>query len=232
MLVVNCSDAYPFRRKPQTKKHKTWDGAYLITVDAVMHNTSDLYSLGDGVLVVNDTSVELQNLDRQRCVELPQIQCCFIERVARIIYARNGATSIRPGEVLNLGGKEICIDHGITPADFFSGACFDIEPDFDLPPPRTRTPLAVASPAPNSSSFKPLVPKVPMRLAVSSTAGLVQRPQQTDHARKQSAEGEKTRYWTAQWRKPQTKKNKSWDGDGFVSQCGNKVVFMDEDCVP
>ena len=51
------------------------------------------------------------------------------QRILRIIHARNGATNIRPGEILNLGGKEICIDHSISGADFFSGACFDIEPD-------------------------------------------------------------------------------------------------------
>ncbi|KAF8317932.1 hypothetical protein DL93DRAFT_2186416 [Clavulina sp. PMI_390] len=186
-------------RKPQNKKHKTWDG--------------------DGVLVVNDGSVELLNLDRQR-----------------IVFARNGATSIREGEVLNLGGKEICVDHSITPADFISGVCFDIG-DFEIPPPRVRTPVVNSSmPTSIKPGFKPLIPKVSMRPALTPTVPspasrtLVAFP--ADHPRKESVEGDKTRFWTAQWRKPQTKKNKSWDGDGYLSQCGTKVVFMDEDCAP
>lgn len=156
---------------------------------------------------------------------------CLATFSLSICQARNGATIIKPGEVLNLGGKEICVDHAIPPADFFSGKCFDIELDF-LPPP--RKPLgASTSSNPSSSSmstFKPSIPKVSMRPA---PAPFVAKPSPiVAPAAAYRTEGdteEKTRYWTVQWRKPQTRKNKSWDGDGYVSQCGTKVVFMDED---
>ena len=73
-----------------------------------------------------------------------------------------------------------------------------------------------------------------MRPVVPRTANVASRhivPLAESLPNKPSVDDEKTRYWTAQWRKPQTKKHKSWDGDGYVSQCGAKVVFMDEDGV-
>jgi DNA repair and recombination protein RAD54B len=155
-------------------------------------------------------------------------ECHMTEPVLRIIHARNGATNIHPGAVLNLGGKEICIDHAISPDDFLSGACFDIEPaPFQLCAPLSTVPTPGHSILPKAS-----IPKVPMRPVLPRMADVVSKqtmPLVESRPNKLSADDEKTRYWTAQWRKPQTKKNKSWDGDGYVSQCGAKVVFMDED---
>lgn len=71
--------------------------------------------------------------------------------------------------------------------------------------------------------MRPILPRVPDANSKPTMPLLESRPN------KLPADDEKTRYWTAQWRKPQTKKNKSWEGDGYVSQCGTKVVFMDED---
>lgn len=154
------------------------------------------------------------------------------QRILRIIHARNGATNIRPGEILNLGGKEICIDHSISGADFFSGACFDIEPDSISAPPQPHSALGAAATSGHFTLPKPLIPKVPMRTVLpraTNTTPKQTTPLEESRINKASADDEKTRYWTAQWRKPQTKKHKSWDGDGYVSQCGAKVVFMDED---
>lgn len=159
---------------------------------------------------------------------------CITKPVIRIIHARNGATNIHPGEILNLGGKEICIDHAISAAEFFSGACFDIEPDSISALPQPRTPLGAVPALDNAALLKPLIPKVPMRPVVPRAASAAPKqivPLAESLPNKPPAGDEKTRYWTAQWRKPQTKKHKSWDGDGYVSQCGAKVVFMDEDGV-
>lgn len=146
------------------------------------------------------------------------------------------------------------MDHSIPPADFFSGRCFDTELDLsDLPPPRfpLKSTQTSADPIPTTataaSAFKPLIPKVPMRSSAPMMP--ISRPAHAppyvstssrnaqvsiSHAASSSTtagEEEKIRFWTAQWRKPSTKKNKSWDGDGYLSQQGPKVVFMNENSV-
>lgn len=49
-------------------------------------------------------------------------------------------------------------------------------------------------------------------------------------ARKRISNGNsETQYWMVQWRAPQTRKHKTWDGDGVLVAEGNKFTLYDMD---
>lgn len=134
------------------------------------------------------------------------------------------------GESLRSGGKEIELDHPISRQDYLSGRCFGAHAASNPAPVNTQ-PIA---------KFKPLVPKVAMKPMISSSTtkpSLKPRAEpladvvinlDTEDFDVVDAPLEVARYWTAQWRKPQTRKNKTWDGDAVVSQCGSVVkLFTD-----
>ncbi|KAF9515524.1 hypothetical protein BS47DRAFT_1293769 [Hydnum rufescens UP504] len=187
-------------RRPQARKHKTWDGMCIMTSNSQITLNRD--PLGDGILI------------------------CSVSR----------GRGVRPGDILNIAGKEIEIDHSIPPQDFISGKCFDIGGRSDPAPQSLPSTRSLGS----STPFRPVIPKVTMKPRGSGTtteypapksAGLSVPLVDTANAPILPVAGksEKIRHWTVQWRKPQTRKHKSWDGDGYVRQEGSKVTLFDED---
>ena len=156
----------------------------------------------------------------------------------RIASARSsGIGTVSPGDILNLAGKEIEMDYAIPPEEFLSGKCFDVGHTSTSARPPTGSAVSAFTP------FKPVLPKalastpstgpatdMPLQslngvsnVLRSSTPKLASIPTEEN-----TIQQEKSRYWTVQWRKPQTRKNKSWDGDAFVSQKGSLVTLIAE----
>ena len=118
---------------------------------------------------------------------------------------------------LRLGGKEILISHSITAAEFMSGKCFD------------SGAFAIDnSDMPVAGSSKPKPPaglKKPFQLLKPKTVPLVDSAN-TLHG--EDPMEQKTYYYSAQWRKPQSRKHKTWDGDATIAHQGTKVTLHDE----
>ncbi len=167
----------------------------------------------------------------------------------RIASARSSSIgTLSPGDILNLAGKEIEIDYAIPREDFLSGRCFDAGGASFTGSASTSVKPPTISAASAFTPFKPVLPKAPLRAKASTpntthatdmplqslnSVSNVLRPSAPRLADTSTEENitqqEKTRYWTVQWRKPQTRKNKSWDGDAFVSQKASLVTLISED---
>ncbi|KAF9245007.1 P-loop containing nucleoside triphosphate hydrolase protein [Melanogaster broomeanus] len=167
------------------------------------HKTWD----GDAVLVLNGARGTMYDLEGK---------FWFIER----------AQSRRGGEH-QFGGKEIGIDNSISRADYLSGRCFGRGS-------KATSGLAVASTLAIQKQFIPLKPS---NLTTPYKAPTIQR-QAIDlqpvallagQSHTAAVEPQGTRScWTANWRKPQGKKHKTWDGDAFVQHVGNKLTVISE----
>ncbi|TBU32764.1 P-loop containing nucleoside triphosphate hydrolase protein [Dichomitus squalens] len=186
-------------RNPQYKKHKTWDG--------------------DAVLVVSGHKCTLYDSDnRQLASGKP--------------YGIEGAHKLAEGVEFTLGSKEIEIDHQLNRQDFLSGRCFGRGGISD-------TSVSTSRP----SAVKQFVPLKPKTLnGVKNPAYIV--PSVTEKEKRSSVDlepvglvtssntGQSTpareSYWTANWRKPQQKKHKTWDGDGFVMHEGEKLTLLSD----
>ncbi|KAI1786543.1 P-loop containing nucleoside triphosphate hydrolase protein [Ganoderma leucocontextum] len=185
-------------RNPQYKKHKTWDG--------------------DAVLVVSGHKCTLYDSDnRQLASGKP--------------YGIEGAHKLAEGLEFTLGSKEIEIDHQLSRQDFLSGRCFGRGGISD-----TSTSLSRPSTA---KQFIPLKPKIlnggknpayiVPSVAEKEKRGVDLEPVSLANSSK-SAQKSAARdsYWTANWRKPQQKKHKTWDGDGFVTHEGEKLTLLSD----
>ncbi|KAH7888361.1 P-loop containing nucleoside triphosphate hydrolase protein [Phlebopus sp. FC_14] len=134
----------------------------------------------------------------------------------------NAARAEEGGEY-QFGGKEIGIDHSISRADYLSGKCFG------------RGSKSSSGPAIVANTSKQFVPlkssdlttpyKTPTRKVIDlQPVNLVSvQPKATTSI----TLGSQT-CWTANWRRPQAKKHKTWEGDAYVSHDGNKLIVISE----
>ncbi|ORX34242.1 SNF2 family N-terminal domain-domain-containing protein [Kockovaella imperatae] len=94
--------------------------------------------------------------------------------------------------------------------------------------------INVAGPSrPVNRSASGLASKVGQRKALLFGISTPSRPgpsrmQATPQSNAQTAY-EKTYYYSVQWRKPQTKKHKTWDGDAYLKIEGNRIIMLNED---
>ncbi|KAH9961299.1 P-loop containing nucleoside triphosphate hydrolase protein [Russula dissimulans] len=172
---------------------------------------------GDGVLVVTRPKGVLMDLDGR--VVSPDV--------------------LEEGFQINLGNKELQLDRAMQPSEYLSGACFGRGGTSDTP----LAPLATSSAL--SKQFVPLKPVAlnpySMRPPVSHGASvlprkpidlepinLLSRPV-TPSSKAQSEGGNDAQsYWTANWRKPQHRKHKTWDGDAYVTVQEGKLILVSE----
>ncbi|RPD67158.1 hypothetical protein L226DRAFT_549783 [Lentinus tigrinus ALCF2SS1-7] len=186
-------------RNPQYKKHKTWDG--------------------DAVLVVSGNKCTLYDSDNRQLTSGKP-------------HGIEGAHKLAEGVEFSLGNREIEIDHQLLRTDFLSGRCFG------------RGGIAETSAAANSrpSAAKQFVPLRPKTLNGGRSSAYI--APQAEEKEKRGIELEavnlvgsekstqksliRDSYWTANWRKPQQKKHKTWDGDGFVIHEGDKLTLLSD----
>ncbi|KII92162.1 hypothetical protein PLICRDRAFT_50591 [Plicaturopsis crispa FD-325 SS-3] len=193
-------------RVPQTKKHKTWDG--------------------DAVLVAEGSKCTLYDTD------------------GKVIGNGSHSTSdpFREGLEFKLASKELEVDHAIPAQDFLSGACFGrgvpVASSAHAPKTSILTPVrsvGMTSSAGPSKQFRPPLsnysskPKsrgIPLQpVDLVSQTGRKEMEMEVEEKPASAPES----HWTANWRKHQSKKNKTWDGDAFVSHIGNKVHLISEE---
>ncbi|RDX55621.1 hypothetical protein OH76DRAFT_1397013 [Lentinus brumalis] len=186
-------------RNPQYKKHKTWDG--------------------DAVLVVSGNRCTLYDSDnRQLCSGKP--------------YGIESTRKLAEGVEFALGSREIEVDHQLSRTDFLSGKCFGRGGGPDTSTATNSRPSA-------AKQFVPLRPKTLNggRTTVHTTpaatekerSGINLEPVNLVTSQKAAQKSPaRDSYWTANWRKPQQKKHKTWDGDGFIIHNGDKLTLLSE----
>ncbi|KAI0660976.1 SNF2 family N-terminal domain-containing protein [Cubamyces menziesii] len=185
-------------RNPQYKKHKTWDG--------------------DAVLVVSGNKCTLYDSDnRQLASGKP--------------HGVEGTHKLAEGSEFTVGSREVEIDHRLSREDFLSGRCFGRG---GLPDAHTTSSHLSAA-----RQFVPLRPKTlngdrnpaynaPAPVASEKRAVALEAVNLVSSAKTPTKTHSKDTYWTANWRKPQQKKHKTWDGDGFVMHEGEKLTLLSD----
>ncbi|KAF9222619.1 hypothetical protein BS17DRAFT_802837 [Gyrodon lividus] len=170
------------------------------------HKTWD----GDAVLVLNGTRGTMYDLE------------------GKFMGAGSlDAPRAEEGGEYQFGGKEIGIDHLISRADYLSGRCFGRGSK------TASAPTAASAPA----TQRQFVTLKPSNLTTPYKAPTVQRKATdlqpvallTGQSHPVALEPQGSRLcWTANWRKPQARKYKTWDGDAFVQHVGNKLTVISE----
>ncbi|KAI0638193.1 P-loop containing nucleoside triphosphate hydrolase protein [Trametes polyzona] len=176
------------------------------------HKTWD----GDAVLVVSGSKCTLYDSDNR------QLACGRPHGV-------EGTHKLAEGSEFTLGSREVEIDHRLSREDFLSGRCFG----------RGGIPEVSASSL-RPSAAKQFVPLKPRTLNGGKNPAYIVPPPAEKRgvaleavnlvsAEKSAAKSDvKNSYWTANWRKPQQKKHKTWDGDGYVMHEGEKLTLLSD----
>ncbi|KAJ3554226.1 hypothetical protein NM688_g3215 [Phlebia brevispora] len=186
-------------RNPQYKKHKTWDG--------------------DAVLVVRGEWCELQDVENGQ--RIGSGKPVGIDSCAKIAV----------GASFSIGGKECEVDCALNAAEYLTGACFSGGLSVTTGSAATAPALRNSSSA--SKQFKPLRPKnsignfkppsfVSRQSNVNADTSKAKADTPTIPDKSKTANA----FWTVNWRKPQHKKHKTWDGDAFLMHKGEKLMLI------
>ncbi|KAG5731081.1 DNA repair and recombination protein RAD54B, partial [Termitomyces sp. T112] len=168
------------------------------------HKTWD----GDAVLVVNSSKATLYDVD------------------GKTLGVGKVAWPLEQGKEFLVANKEVELDRPLTKNEYLSGQAFGSY----LTVPETP------SVALHKHRLKPFVPhKVNPSLSLSSSKPPTKSPtplqpvdpiSMNDNVPDIKAQDT---HWIANWRKPQQKKHRTWDGDAYVSLTGGKLVMISED---
>ncbi|KAN0090963.1 P-loop containing nucleoside triphosphate hydrolase protein [Tylopilus felleus] len=168
------------------------------------HKTWD----GDAVLVLNGAKGTLYDLEGK-----------FIGTGSL------NAPGVEEGGEYVFGGREVGVDHPISKADYLSGKCFG----------RGSKATSIAATPSRPTIQKQFVPLKPSNLATpykTPTRKVVDLQPVNLISGQSNTTAEEPRgsksYWTANWRRPQARKHKTWDGDAFVQQIGNQLTVISE----
>ncbi|KAJ2913251.1 hypothetical protein MD484_g7183, partial [Candolleomyces efflorescens] len=148
------------------------------------------------------------------------------ESDGRIIGTGRLDISFSAGTNTHFCSKDIEFDCPIEKQDFLSGACFGkASANFQAlpPPPASVVKKKFVSPALNALS--PLSSSSrPSRAALQDANVTVAPPVKEDDSSSKLKES----HWTVNWRKQQTKKHKTWDGDAYISFVSGQIKMISE----
>ncbi|KXN90194.1 DNA repair and recombination protein RAD54B [Leucoagaricus sp. SymC.cos] len=169
---------------------------------------------GDAVLVRNGKKATLFDVDGRQLTS----------------GSMDGA--LEEGVEYSVGGKEIELDRQISKSDFNSGSCFGNGLGGSLPTSSATTPSMMRPKAKfvTPTIRKPLPVPVEKRvipLQPVSLASQINTPR-SNNIEPGPERASSPTYWTANWRKQQSKAHKTWDGDAYVSYIDGKLTMVDE----
>ncbi|KAG8963765.1 helicase [Tulasnella sp. 419] len=131
-----------------------------------------------------------------------------------------------------IGGKEICFERQISGQEFLSGTCFGSSKAWFEPNSTSGASLQTTYKPKGSKTggFRPSKPLLTINptKSLSTKALLAEKPQAKAVEPEIIDLENESSYWTANWRKPTMKKNKTWDGDGIVTQEGMVLALLNE----
>lgn len=154
------------------------------------------------------------------------------------------ADKIEEDAEFHLGGKDIRIDHAVKASEYMSGTCFSGSVASTAPESGSSATMHRNS-GTAAKQFVPLRPnngfKTPSTfrspsISVNSSATVSSLAKQnrstsspaTSQNKAANAGQVKSSYWYVNWRKPQHKKHKTWDGDAYLMHKGDKLTLVTE----
>ncbi|KAL6308182.1 SNF2 family N-terminal domain-containing protein [Sparassis latifolia] len=177
------------------------------------HKTWD----GDAVMVVQGSFCKLFDMAGK---ELTFGKAQGIEGPHQIIESAN----------FTVGTKELEVDRPVDREDFLSGRVFGKGAGSCSP--------ILASTGATAKQFVPLRPKamnsfkspsVLSKFASQKQAIDLEAVDLVSSSEKSAVKAQvQNTFWTANWRKPQSKKHKTWEGDAFVTHRGDKITLISD----
>ncbi|TFK54023.1 hypothetical protein OE88DRAFT_1654480 [Heliocybe sulcata] len=172
------------------------------------HKTWD----GDAILVIERDRATMLNLE------------------GKLLVIGKICESVEEGKEFHLGGKDLEIDHSIPWSEYQSGACFGAGTSSS-----SSLPALSYTQAKQSKPFKQVAMN-PGRVTSAYRVPSVQTPVKKGIelesvnllSGKKPSGAQKESCWTANWRKHQQKKHKTWDGDAFVMHRADKLTLVSE----
>lgn len=181
-----------------------------------------------------------------RCFVFVHI-CAQPRSSCRVVSGRpNGVEldKLGPDAEFILAGKDVRVDHAIKRAEFMSGTCFSgsaVNTESDststvLRSSGTATKQFVPLRPRNGNEFKtPSFVRSPAVSGGHTVASSSANQNRGHHSSMPSTQGKpsvaldgRTSYWYVNWRKPQQKKHKTWDGDAYLIHKGDKLTLVSE----
>ncbi|KAI5123982.1 hypothetical protein M0805_006394 [Coniferiporia weirii] len=190
-------------RKPQYKKHKTWDGDGILVLSG---GKGTLYDLEHNLITIGKpnpdgacvgTLVSLGGREMEIDCAVPKED--FLS--GKVFGLGNSNTS--PEETRPVHASASTLTKKFIPLKSISTNSQ-----------RDRYPSTGSSDAPKKGiDLEPV--------------GLLQ--QKSENFKEKPTLSVPTTYWSAHWRKPQGKKHKTWDGDAYVVHSDQKLTMISED---
>ncbi|KAG2015919.1 SNF2-family ATP dependent chromatin remodeling factor snf21 [Coprinopsis cinerea AmutBmut pab1-1] len=140
----------------------------------------------------------------------------------KIIATGKVDSNLSEGTNFHIGGKDIELDRAITQGEYFSGACFGRGTSAF-----TAQQTVPAVPVRKQAKFIP--PQRAANISSSSTDALTTGNKSNIPPNSEKEVVPSKCHWAVNWRKQQTRKHKTWDGDGFVSLMGDQLRMVTED---
>jgi DNA repair and recombination protein RAD54B len=133
---------------------------------------------------------------------------------------------VSEGTEFEMGGKTVEVDRRMARDEYRSGSCFGRAGTSFVADP-------VTVPVKSNLLTKKYVPLTPMHLNPSPAGPTRFYPTTTAAGSSSSITAPAPAaapdsHWTANWRKPQNKKHKTWDGDGFVVLSGSTLTLISD----
>ncbi|KAG9095961.1 helicase, partial [Ceratobasidium sp. 370] len=172
------------------------------------HKTWD----GDGILVITGSRYELLDED------------------AKAIGNGKILGDLSEGSEIKLGNRELQIEREVPSSEFLSGKVFAGGGPPGTTATKTATPGSLTIRA--TGFVPPKLTRPPLKTpgTTPDTKGKsVDRGEIADNPKPSAIVG---RYWTANWRRPQARKHKNWEGSGAISLVDGQLKLVNEEGHP
>ncbi|KAJ3574655.1 hypothetical protein NP233_g1623 [Leucocoprinus birnbaumii] len=142
--------------------------------------------------------------------------------------------TLEEGVEYSVGGKDIGLDRQITKSEFNTGCCFGNGLGNSISTPSTSN-ISLPTSRKKTNFVSPTIRKVSTPLAekrgiplqpVDLVSNINTPP--SNNVEQPSNKVSGPSYWTANWRKQQSRAHKTWDGDAYVSFADGKLTMVDE----
>ncbi|KAG8782082.1 helicase [Ceratobasidium sp. 428] len=169
-----------------------------------------MFSQGDGVLVITGSHYDL-----------------FAED-AKQLGTGKILGDLSEGSEIKLGSRELQIEREFPASEFLSGKVFG----GGVAPPA----MVVKSATPGSSTtartagfVPPKLTRPPIKTPVSSSDVKGKSVDKAETVNRSKPAPVMGRYWTANWRRPQARKHKNWEGSGAIALVEGQMKLVSED---
>ncbi|KAG9122857.1 helicase [Ceratobasidium sp. 392] len=193
----------PGERTPYAKKR--YYQVLWRTPQTKKHKTWD----GDGVLVITGSHYDLLDED------------------AKPLGSGKIMGDLSEGAEIKLGNRELQIEREVPSSEFLSGNVFGAGAPIATTAVKTATPGSSTT-IRTSGFVAPKLTRPPIKTpGISSAKGKI--IDKTEIIKKSESTPVSGRYWTANWRRPQARKHKNWEGSGAIALVDGQMKLVNEE---